>query len=200
MHPSPVFQQHNRAAMLDFVRDRGFAHIFSAGASGLRVVHAPVFVTAAGTIQFHVARRNAATGQMAGNPILVSLSATDGYQSASWYRSANQVPTWHYQAVEIEGTARVLGRDELIELLDWSSDLMEQVHASEPRWTRVKMTAGTFEAMLEAVTGFEVVPGDVRGTRKFNQHKGPEDRSAAIAGQQGIGRHDIAEELARSGP
>ena len=45
--------------------------------------------------------------------------------------------------------------------------------------------------MIKAIVGFEVDPTDVRGTRKFNQHKRGDDLEATIAGQRGAGRDDI---------
>jgi predicted FMN-binding regulatory protein PaiB len=53
--------------------------------------------------------------------------------------------------------------------------------------------------MTKAIVGFELDPSQVRGTRKFNQHKSEEDLAATIAGQRGAGRDDIVaaiEELA----
>jgi transcriptional regulator len=45
--------------------------------------------------------------------------------------------------------------------------------------------------MTKAIVGFEVDPTEVRGTRKFNQHKQTDDLNATIAGQRGAGRNDI---------
>jgi predicted FMN-binding regulatory protein PaiB len=53
------------------------------------------------------------------------------------------------------------------------------------------MAPGKFETMVKAIVGFEVIPTDIRGTRKFNQHKRGEDLHAIIAGQRAAGRDDI---------
>ena len=45
------------------------------------------------------------------------------------------------------------------------------------------MDDGKFEAMTRAIVGFEVDPTEVRGTRKFNQHKAADDLAATIEGQ-----------------
>jgi predicted FMN-binding regulatory protein PaiB len=45
--------------------------------------------------------------------------------------------------------------------------------------------------MLRAIVGFEVDPTEIRGTRKFNQHKAAEDLAATVRGQRGAGREDI---------
>lgn len=191
MHPNKTFDWTNAAEMLRFAADRGFAHIFTASEAGLFVVHAPVLVTEQGKVRFHVARRNRIAGQLAGNRLLISIAGRDAYQSANWYISDNQVPTWHYETVEIEGAARQLSDDELVALLDGLSDKFERRLSPEQPWTKAKMGPGKFDAMTKAIVGFEVDPVEVRGTRKFNQHKPADDLKATIQGQRGAGRDDI---------
>jgi transcriptional regulator len=190
MHPNTAFAWTDRAEMLEFIAEHNFAHVFTASERGLFAVHVPVIVQE-GRIWFHVARRNRIAEQIDGRPLLISVSGREAYQSANWYVSENQVPTWHYEAVEVEGTARTLSSDELVTLLDDLSDRMEHRHSPEKPWTRGKMGPGKFEAMIRAIVGFEVDPVEVRGTRKFNQHKTGEDLAATIEGQRGAGRDDI---------
>jgi len=201
MHPNGAFRWENKEEILAFVADRAFAHIFTAADAGLFVVHAPVLVND-GRIWFHVARRNRIADHLEGRSLLISVTGRDAYQSANWYVTENQVPTWHYEAVEIEGPARRLSDNELVELLDLLSDIMERRHSPEAPWTRAKMEPGKFEAMTRAIVGFEVDPGEIRATRKFNQHKTGGDLQATINGQKGAGRADIVaaiEELRRNG-
>jgi transcriptional regulator len=191
MHPNKVFDWTDRVEMLRFVADRAFAHIFTAVPDSLLVVHAPVLVTDAGKIWFHVARRNRIAAHLPDRPLLISISGREAYQSANWYASDDQVPTWHYETVEVDGVARQLSDDELVALLDGLSELHEGRASPEQPWTRAKMTPGKFEAMLRAIVGFEVDPTEVRGTRKFNQHKSAGDLAATVEGQQRAGRADI---------
>lgn len=200
MHPNPTFAWTDRQQMLDFVGRNPFAHIFSGGTGRLAVVHAPLLVTAAAKLQFHTSRRNRAADQIAGNPVLVSIVGRDAYQSANWYESADQVPTWHYESVEIEGSARLLGGEELVTLLDGLSDVLESRYSPERPWTRSKMSEGRFEALTKAIVGFEIEPVELRGTRKFNQHKNDADTRATIAGQIGAGRLEIAEAIMQARP
>lgn len=198
MHPNPAFDWTDRQAMLEFVSRHAFAHIFSASAAGLAVVHAPLIVTAAGKLQFHTSRRNRAVDQLAGNRLLISIVGREAYQSANWYESADQVPTWHYESVEIEGPARELTGDELVDLLDELSQVFEGRHSPDRPWTRAKMADGKFDAMIRAIVGFEIEPAEFRGTRKFNQHKSDADTRATIAGQSGAGRPDIIHAIMES--
>jgi transcriptional regulator len=195
VHPNRAFQWQDREEMLAFVSERGFAHIFTSADEGLFVVHAPVLLTERGTLLFHVARRNRITERLPNRPVLVSVAGRDAYQSANWYVSENQVPTWHYEAVEIEGDARPLSNEGLVDQLDCLSDRFEGRLSPERPWTRAKMDLSKFEAMTRSIVGFEIEPLEVRGTRKFNQHKSGEDLAATIAGQQSAGRADIVQAI-----
>jgi len=195
MHPNRAFAWEDRHAGLRFVTDRAFAHIFAASDAGLFVVHAPVLVTGEGRVQFHVARRNRIAEHLPGRKVLISVSGREAYQSANWYVSENQVPTWHYEAVEVEGEARTLSQEELVGLLDRLSARFENELQPERPWTRGKMEPAKFETMTRAIIGFEVDPIEVRGTRKFNQHKTGEDLAATIKGQADAGRTDIVEAI-----
>ena len=195
MHPNRAFAWQDRDACLRFAAERAFAHIFTADGEEMFVVHVPILVTE-GRVLFHVARRNAIADHLAGRRVLISVSGREAYQSANWYVSDNQVPTWHYEAVEIEGEARLLDQEALVDLLDRLSARFETLHSPERPWTRGKMGDGKFEAMTKAIIGFEVDPTEVRGTRKFNQHKAADDLAATIEGQAGAGRADIVAAIA----
>lgn len=190
MHPNPAFEWTNAKEMLEFAAQHAFAHIFTAASAQLFVVHAPVLVVD-GRVQFHVSRRNRIADRLAGNPVLISITGREAYQSANWYASKNQVPTWHYEAVEIEGWAREMASDELVTFLDRLSDIHERRVEPQAPWTRGKMEPGSFEAMTRAIVGFEVDPTAIRGTRKFNQSKSADDIDATIAGQLKTGRTDV---------
>jgi transcriptional regulator len=190
MHPNPAFEWSDEQAMLRFVAEQSFAHIFTASSGQLFVVHAPVVVVD-GRVQFHVARRNRIADRLAGERVLISVSGRQAYQSANWYASENQVPTWHYEAVEAEGVAREMTRDELVKFLDRLSDIHERRVQPQNPWTRAKMDPAIFEALTRAIVGFEVDPSAIRGTRKFNQSKKADDVAATIGGQLEAGREDI---------
>ena len=201
MHPNAAFHWTDRSAMLEFVSEQSFAHIFTASDAGQFVVHAPLIVRGQ-SVLFHVARRNRIADRLDGRPVLISVLGRHAYHSANWHASENQVSTWHYEAVEIEGVARRISEEELVGLLDQLSETMERRYSPEQPWTRAKMGAGKFEAMIKAIVGFEVLPTAMRGTRKFNQHKSGEDLAAATEGQRNAGRQDIVaaiEELTSGG-
>lgn len=196
MHPNRAFDWTDEDAMLAFVSRIAFATI-ALPAPG--VVHAPLVVEGR-SIRFHIARRNRMADRIDGQPLVASVLGRHAYQSANWYRSGDQVPTWLYEAVEIEGVARLLDEAELARQVDSLSDRMESIWQAENPWTRAKMAPGKYEAMLKAIVGFEVPIDGLRGTVKFNQHKSGEDIAATIAGQLAAGNAEVAVAVEESRP
>lgn len=190
MHPNRAFEWTDEDEMLRFVAEESFAHLFTAASGELFVVHAPVIVVD-GKVEFHVSRRNRIADKLAGQQVLISISGRQAYQSANWYASADQVPTWHYEAVEVEGVAREMAGEELVGFLDRLSDIHERRVQPDNPWKRSKMDPAKFDALTRAIIGFEVEPTAIRGTRKFNQSKGADDLAATIEGQSATGRDDI---------
>ena len=104
MHPNPAFRAN--ADLLVHAARIGFAHIFATTPAGPMVAHAPVTLHGQ-RLRFHLARANRLHPHLDGTAVLLSLAGPDGYVSPNWYeRPGNQVPTWNYVAIEIEGIAR----------------------------------------------------------------------------------------------
>ena len=128
MHPNPIFR--SDADPLARAAAIGFAHIVAITPEGPMVVHGPV-TRHDDALRFHVARANRLAGHLDGATVLLSLVGPHGYISPNWYeRPGNQVPTWNFVAVEIDGLASAVADDLLVEHLD----TLAAVH--EPRSNR----------------------------------------------------------------
>jgi transcriptional regulator len=180
MHPNAAFGWQDEAAMRAFVAARGFATLCVAGPEGPIVAHAPLVAAAEGALRFHVARGNRITRHLDGATVLASVTDADFYVSPDWYGSEDQVPTWNYIAVEVEGPVTALDEAALSAQVEALSDRFERGLAPKPVWMRDKMTPGRFEAMLHAIRGFELTPAAWCGTRKLGQNKTPAERAALM--------------------
>jgi transcriptional regulator len=194
MHPNSAFrpQQGDLAELL--VREIGFAAIFAATPDGPRVAHAPVVLSDdAATLQFHLARGNALTRHLDGATVLAVVQGPDAYVSASWYEAADQVPTWNYVAVEMEGSVNKLGDAALIAQLDTLSATHEARVGANPPWTRDKMNPALFSKMTGAITGFELRITAWRPTIKLSQNKPADERERVAAGVEATGHGALAQ-------
>lgn len=194
MHPNSAFrpQQGDLAALL--VREISFAAIFAATPDGPRVAHAPVVLSDdAATLQFHLARGNALTRHLDGATVLAVVQGPDAYVSARWYEAADQVPTWNYVAVEMEGSVNKLGDAALIAQLDTLSATHEARVGANPPWTRDKMNPALFSKMTGAITGFELRITAWRPTIKLSQNKPADERERVAAGVEATGHGALAQ-------
>jgi transcriptional regulator len=187
MHPNRKFHLADRVEMAALVRELGFGIVFVPTADGLRAVHVPVLLDG-DRLRFHVSRGNAVHAALAaGADALFVANGPHAYVSPDDYGLDGRVPTWNYIAVELEGPVRPLERDALVGLLDALSAEQEARLAPKPAWTRGRMDAERFEALLNAIAGFEMAVARWRGTAKIDQDKPAEVRAR------------IADALARRG-
>lgn len=192
MHPDPAFRP-DTGDLLEHAAAIGFAHLFVATPAGPMVAHAPVTLHG-DRLRFHIARYNRLHAHLDGAPILASIAGPNGYISPNWYeRPGNQVPTWNYVTIEIDGIARAIPEAALLDQLDTLADRHEPRPAP---WTRAKTDPHVINTLLRAIEGFEIEVTAIRGTTKLSQNKNAADRAGVIAGLRQRGEHQLADAMA----
>ena len=199
MYTPPPFKP-DRAASLRFADARGFGTVCAWNGARPIAASLPFYLSSAddGTPQawFHLARGNPLLKLADGaTPWLLAINGADAYVSADFYVSADQVPTWLYQAVHLTGPVRRLSDDELGVQVDALSAKFENRLLPKKPWTSDKMTPGRLDAMKKAIVGLEMAVEEVEGSFKLNQHKSEADYAAvatALAAQTDTGAQQIA--------
>jgi transcriptional regulator len=186
MYTPPMFKP-DRAASLAFAEARGFGT--ACAWDGKRPIASalPFYLEYAedGTplALFHVARQNPLVKLADGvTSWVLAINGADAYVTPDWYVSADQVPTWLYQAVHLTGPVRTLADDELAVQVDKLSAKFEQWLAPKRPWTSAKMTAARLEALKKGIVGLAMRVEDVEGSFKLNQHKSEADYAAVADG------------------
>ena len=197
MHPNSMFRlkgsdAEQRATMEALVQEIGFGMVFAQTPDGPRVAQSALFSTGDGAVQFHLSNGNALTKYLHGTDALVVVNGPDAYISPDWYEGANQVPTWNYISIELEGPVRKMDNDGLVALLDDLRAVNEARLAPKAPWTRDKMDGAVFDKMTRAITGFEM---EIRGWRpsfKLSQNKPDVDRLRAAEELEKQGKKALA--------
>jgi transcriptional regulator len=148
------------------------------------------------SMRFHLSRANPLTALFDGAHVLASVIGTHFYVSPDWYGTPDQVPTWNYRLVEIEGRARQLHEDELRDLLCKLSATHEAGLAPKPAWTSGKMDQRRLDAMVRAIVGFAIETPTLRGAIKMGQNKSDAEASGAIKALRALGNDAAADEMA----
>lgn len=197
MHPDPRFRAtgsdaQQRALMEALLQEIGFGMIFAQTPNGPRVGQVSLYSTGDGAVQFHLARGNALTKTLAGADALIVVNGPDAYVSPDWYVGPDQVPTWNYISIEMEGPVRAMDQDGLIALLDDLSAVNEAKLTPKTPWTRDKMDDGKFHSMLGAIIGFEMEVMAWRPTLKLSQNKTEIERTRVADELEKMGKKAMA--------
>lgn len=199
MHPAPYHREEDASKLEAHLADYSFVTLCVVGEGRPVVVQAPVVLRrlAEGlALDFHVAKRNAIAEFLVEGARAVALSAgPHAYVSPDWLVGVNEaptwneVPTWNYVSVEAEGPLTLLGREDLIALLDDLSLQEETRLLPKTPWTRDKADPDYIERLVGAIVGARLHVERLEGTTKLSQNKSDEGRAAIAAA---LGDHAIA--------
>lgn len=192
MHPNAAFRWEDRETMRAFATEIGFGMLFLTTPDGPRVAHVPFVFLDADRIGFHLARGNALTKHLDTHEALFVINGPDGYISPDYYGIPDQVPTWNYVALELQGPVRKMDEAALTAQVDALSHAQEVRLSPKPEWTRSKMAEGLFDKMLRSIIGFEMTVKAWRSTAKLGQNKAADVRVAAADRAETTGNRAIA--------
>ena len=199
MYVHPAFKVHP-AASLAFAAARGFGLVIACDAGRPVAAHLPFrLIEQDGKVpklEFHVARANP-LGAIAekGGTWLVAVQGHDAYVSPDWYASAEQVPTWLYEAVHLSGVAHLRQLDEN---RGHGDALLAAAEARLPKqpWDLAQMEPTKRESMLSSIRVIDLVVDQIEGQAKLNQHKSDEDH-VAVANQLARAEETASRRLAQ---
>jgi transcriptional regulator len=198
LHPARDFQESDPGVLAGRVAERGFALVIGVRETRPLAAHAPVLL-AGGRLRFHLSAANPLSAVLRDcGWALAVVTGDDAYVSPDWYGLPDQVPTWNYVSVEIEGPTRTLDRTGAATLLDDLAARFEAPLAPKPPWTRAKMSPGRFEAMLGGIVAFEMTVERLEGVNKLSQNKSAEAArqvAAALSELDDFGAQAIARRM-----
>ncbi len=178
--------------MADFVRETGYGILVVQTEDGLGAAHLPYVLDGADRLRFHIARRNRITPHLDGARGLFIVNGPSGYISPDWYGLAQQVPTWNYAAVELDGVIGTLGVAALRGQLDDASAAHEAHLAPKAPWTADQLSPQRMAALMDAIHGFEFRITGWRGTLKMGQGKPRAALAATANGVSAAGNEALA--------
>jgi transcriptional regulator len=192
MHPNPAFRSEDRVLCETLIDEVGFGMVFAQTPDGPRVAHVPLWSTGDGAVQFHLARANALTRHIAGTNALVLVNGPDAYVSPRWYADREQVPTWNYVALELEGPVRQMGPEGLMAQLRAIVTRHEDRLGGDGAWSLDEMPKAKLDRLLSGIVGFETEIRAWRPTLKLSQNK-PDERERLADALEGHGSPALAE-------
>jgi transcriptional regulator len=183
MYAPPLFDLTDAATIRGIIRAHPFATLVSTGEDGAPyVTHLPLIHiedgSADGYLLGHVARPNPHWKLFGKAPTIAIFGGANAYISPSWYKSADMVPTWNYQAVHVHGTPAIVADDNAA--LDVVVKLSAFFEASLAQpWTIDKMTPGKALGMMKGIVAFTMPVTRFEAKSKIGQNRTPADQRGA---------------------
>lgn len=151
----------------------------------------------------HLAIGNPFLSQTASKRTLTLLFHGDqGYISPNWYDEQQhaidpqsfqhrEVPTWNYSSLEITGQIRLLEKDATLSVLSRQTAQYEQQVGED--WTLDKLSDLQQQAMIKAITAFEIKVQQWQGKEKLSQNKSSAMQSSLLThlAQQQSGEYQL---------
>jgi transcriptional regulator len=197
MYIPSQFREQDRATLVAFMREHGFATLVSNGPTGLIASHVPLLVDDEDgrvAIRGHVARANPHWRDHDGRALAI-FSGPHCYISSAWYDADNTVPTWNYQAVHAAGTLELI--EDEAGVARFFADLAAAYEGAEARLWQERLSAESFAAFSKQIVCFRIEVDDLQGKWKLNQHHPAERRRKVIAELRRLGGED-REAIARA--
>lgn len=181
MHPNPIFRESNSDRNLAFLRSRSFGVLSVNGASVPLMAHVPFVLSECGRFaRLHLVRSNPIARQIeTPHPAVIAVSGPDSYVSPDWYEVPDQVPTWNYVAVHMQGVLAPVPQEQLRDDLAVLSAHFEDRLLPKPQWLMDKMDAEALSRMMRMILPFRFEVEAIEGTWKMNQNKTDAARRAA---------------------
>lgn len=198
MHPNSAFRTalplgEERALLETILDEIGFGMVFATTPDGPRVAHVPLLSTGDGALHFHLARGNALAQHLNGMTALAVVNGPDGYVSSRWYADREQVPTWNYVAVELEGRVRRMDQDGLRGHIEELVARQEsRVEGGEP-WSLDEVPEVKFASLFKRIVGFEMEVQAWRPTLKLSQNKDAVERQRIAEALEQAGSPALAQ-------
>ncbi|RHW39117.1 FMN-binding negative transcriptional regulator [Neobacillus notoginsengisoli] len=202
MYIPKYFKVSDAEEIWEFVQKHSFGTIVSTKQGKPIATHLPFGFSKKGDDYF-------ITGHMAyGNPqwrtlqacenVLVMFQEPHAYVSSSWYSHEN-VPTWNYQAVHMNGKASILEKDELIEDLTVLLQKYEQHRENPVLWD--KLSTELLQNELKGIVGFKIKVEEIQAAYKLSQNRNDLDYANIIEKLKDEGNANsvqVAEEMEKN--
>ncbi len=180
MYAPAAFKIDDADAAFNFVDRNGFATLIAVDGERPVISQLPMLADRARfVLRGHLARANPHAALIDGRRQTAVFHGPDAYVSPDWYRDAEQVPTWNYSTVQIEGVTRVLANASDVDaLLGELSDHHERRRhdlADGRLWKLSKLPVSKLEMMRQAIVAFEIDIEAMAYKAKLSQNKDAAD-------------------------
>ena len=175
----------------DFIEKYNFGQLIVVKQDSLNIAHLPFLLDRdckpQGTLLSHVAASNPIWKDLTAARVIAVFTGPHSYISPRWYKTKDQVPTWNYSAIYVQGTARIIPPNTLDKLLTRLVEKEENQLVSRDKWSISNISDSRYQMMQKSIVGIELNIKGIEAKLKMSQNRDPVDQLEVIAALKALG-------------
>jgi transcriptional regulator len=172
MYIPEIYKNENQEEIRKFIQANGFGILISQTNGKLCATHIPLELETneegKDILCGHISKENPQwNGFIDNDQVLAVFSGPHSYISSSWYDHEN-VPTWNYIAVHVNGKIKIIEGEAVIESLKKLVDKYEQ-NSENP--VRLEDLSAKTMMQTRGIVAFEIEITKIQATKKMSQNR-----------------------------
>ncbi|MBH69145.1 MAG: transcriptional regulator [Rhodospirillaceae bacterium] len=180
----------------DFIDKYNFGQLIVVKQDSLNITHLPFLLDRdckpKGKLLSHVAVSNPIWKDLEAARVIAVFSGPHAYISPRWYETNDQVPTWNYSAIYVQGTARIIEPETLDELLTRLVEKEENQLVSRDKWSTQDISDSKYQMMRKSIVGIELNIEEIEAKLKMSQNRTTVDQLGVVAALKALGSDTAA--------
>ena len=182
MYIPDIYVNENRDEILRFIEENSFAILVNQSNGKINATHIPLFIEESKGNQLilsgHISKLNPQSENFAENgAVLAIFSGAHSYISSSWY-DYEEVPTWNYLAVHVEGKIEILNEEQ--KLLHLENLVNKYEKNSENPISTQSLSEKTMR-QANGILAFNIIINNIDAVKKLSQNKSENNKKSIIA-------------------
>lgn len=199
MYIPDIYVNENRSEILRFIEENSFAILVNQSNSKINATHIPLFIEKSDENQLilsgHISKLNTQIENFAENgSVLAIFSGAHSYISSSWY-DYEEVPTWNYLAVHVEGKIEILNEEQKLLHLE---NLVNKYEKKSENPISTKSLSKETMSQANGILAFNIIVTKIEAVKKLSQNKSENNKKSIISHLEKSGDEGakcIAEEM-----
>jgi transcriptional regulator len=182
MYIPDIYVNENRSEILRFIEENSFAILANQSNNKINATHIPLFIEESDENQLilsgHISKLNPQSENFAENgAVLAIFSGAHSYISSSWY-DYEEVPTWNYLAVHVEGKIEILNEEQ--KLLHLENLVNKYEKNSENPISTKSLSEKTMRQAI-GILAFNIIVSKIEAVKKLSQNKSENNKKSIIS-------------------
>lgn len=182
MYIPDIYRNENRSEILRFIEENSFAILVNQSNGKINATHIPLFIEESNdhklVLSGHISKLNPQCKNFAENGnVLAIFSGAHSYISSSWY-DYEEVPTWNYMAVHVEGKIEILNEEQKHLHLE---NLVNKYEKNSEKPISTKSLSKETMSQANGILAFNIIMTNIDAVKKLSQNKSENNKKSIIS-------------------